>query len=83
VPCYGIDFAIGADLDKTVVRQIKSPITSDWRVYQNGFIAETVHCMNRTREAFRLVVIHRPIQGKIFNEVEEREKFTAIDTNRT
>ena len=79
----GIEFAIGADLDKAVVRQIESLGDSDWQVYQNGFIAETVHCMNKTRQAFRLIVIRRPIQGKLFDEVDEREKFTVIATNRT
>ncbi|WP_435549165.1 IS1380-like element ISDssp4 family transposase, partial [Desulfobacterium sp. N47] len=79
----GIKFAIGADLDKAVVRQIKSLGDSDWRVYQNGFIAETVHCMNKTKQSFRLVVIRRPIQVKLFNETDEKEKYTVIATNRT
>ena len=48
------------------LRQIKSLGDSDWKVYQNGFIAETVHCMNKTRKAFRLVVIRRPIHGGLF-----------------
>jgi hypothetical protein len=79
----GIEYAIGADLDQAVVRQIKSLGSSDWKVYQNGFIAETVHCMNKTRKAFRLVVIRRPVQGGLFGETDETEKFTAIATNRT
>lgn len=79
----GIEFAIGADLDQAVVSQIKSLSTSDWQAYQNGFIAETVHCMNKTKQAFRLVVIRRPIQVKLFDEAGETERFTAIATNRT
>lgn len=78
----GISYAIGAALDEAVVRQIQS-IGSDWKVYQNGFIAETVHCMNKTRQAFRLVVIRRPIQGKLFEQAGEAERYTAIATNRT
>ena len=79
----GIRYAIGADLDQAVMRQIESLGDSDWHEYQNGFIAETVHCMNKTEEAFRLVVIKRPVQGKLFEEGGETEKFTAIATNRT
>lgn len=78
----GIKFAIGADLDEAVVRQIKSLGGSEWREYQNGFIAETIHCMNRTKEAFRLVVIRRPVQGSLFDETEARERYTVIATNR-
>lgn len=79
----GIKWAIGADLDEAVVRQIKSIGNSDWQVYQNGFIAETVHCMNKTDQAFRLVVIRRPVQGKLFDETRASERYTAIATNRT
>lgn len=79
----GIEFAIGADLDKAVVRQIKSLGENDWKVYQNGFIGETVHCMNKTKQAFRLIVIRRPIQKKLFDETDEKEKYTVIATNRT
>ena len=79
----GIEFAIGADLDQAVVRQIKSLSPMDWQAYQNGFIAETVHCMNKSKQAFRLVVIRRPIQGKLFDEAGGTEKYTVIATNRT
>lgn len=77
-----IEYAIGADLDQAVVRQIKSIGSSDWHVYQNGFIAETVHCMNQTKQAFRLVVIRRPVQGQLFEQTSENERYTAIATNR-
>lgn len=79
----GIAYAIGTDLDEAVVRQIKSIGNSDWHGYQNGFIAETVHCMNKTKQAFRLVVIRRPVQGKLFEQTGETERYTAIATNRT
>lgn len=79
----GIDFAIGADLDSAVVSQIQSLQDRDWHVYKNGFIAETVHCMNKTKKAFRLVVIRRPVQGKLFNESELSDRYTAIATNRS
>jgi hypothetical protein len=78
---HGMEFAIGADLDEAVVRQINGLGSSDWRSYQNGFIAETVHCMNKTKEAFRLVVIRRPYQSKLYGEAEVSERFTAIATS--
>jgi hypothetical protein len=60
----GIGFAIGADLDEAVVAAIRSIPKGDWRSYEHGYIAETVHCMNKTRKAFRLIVIRRPNQRK-------------------
>jgi hypothetical protein len=78
----GIQYAIGADLDEAVVRQIKSIGNNDWQEYQNGFIAETVHCMNKSRQAFRLIVIRRPVQGRLFDETGPRERYTVIATNR-
>jgi hypothetical protein len=42
------------------VRAIKSLPEGEWRPYRGGHIAETVHCMNRTKKAFRLIVVRRP-----------------------
>jgi len=78
----GIEFAIGADLDQAVVRQIKSLGANDWHAYQNGFIAQTVHCMNKTKQAFRLVVIRRCYQVNLFDKAVVSEKYTVIATNR-
>jgi hypothetical protein len=78
-----IAYAIGADLDGAVVRAIQAISGAEWRAYQNGHIAETVHCMNKTKQAFRLVVIRRPLQQSLFDGVQESEKYTAIATNRT
>ncbi len=77
-------FAIGGDLDEAVVRQINSLGESDWRAYQNGFIAETIHCMNKTDQAFRLIVIRRPVQRDIFDAGEEEaNRYTVIVSNRS
>jgi hypothetical protein len=78
----GILYAIGGDLDAAVVRLIAGLGSREWRVYQNGFIAETVHCMNKTKRAFRLIVIRRPVQGELFEEGEKTERYTVIVTNR-
>ena len=80
---HRIKFAIGADLDEAVRRAIKAIGEQDWRPYQNGFIAETVHCMNKTQQAFRLIVIRRPMQGRLFDGQPEWEKYTVIATNGT
>ena len=78
----GIKFAIGADLDQAVVKEIENIKKEDWVPYQNGYIVETVHSMNKTKEAFRLIVIRRPYQGKLFGAEEVTEKYTAIASNR-
>jgi len=79
----GIVFAIGAVLDEAVVRQIQSLGENDWQPYQNGHIAETVHSMEKTTEAFRLIVLRRPVQKKLFEESTATEKYTVIATNCT
>lgn len=78
-----IEFAIGADLDEAVVRAIRAISGQEWRAYQNGHIAEAVHCMNKSKQAFRLVVIRRPVQGDLFGGAPATERYTAIATNRT
>ena len=79
----GIQFAIGADLDEAVVRGIKTIPDTQWRPYKNGSIAETIHCMEKTEEAFRLIVIRRPYQSTLFAQQEASLKYTVIATNRT
>lgn len=51
----GIEFAIGADLDEAVLEAIRTISNEDWAPYKNGYIAETIHSMNKTKEAFRLI----------------------------
>lgn len=81
-PHKEIAFATGGDQDKAVVSQINSLPESEWRVYQNGFIAEFVHCMNRTEHSFRMIVIRRPVQGLLFDGDEQSQRYTLIATNR-
>ena len=54
---------------------IRSIPKGDWRSYEGGYIAETVHCMNKTKKAFRLIVIRRPYQKELFGEGDERVKY--------
>jgi len=78
----GIAYAIGGDLDEAVKKVILTIQDDEWRLYQNGFIGETVHCMNQTKKAFRLVVIRRPFQSHLFDHEENGERYTIIATNR-
>jgi hypothetical protein len=79
---HGIQFAIGADLDTSVLTAIRAIPEGDWKSYKNGYIAETIHCMEKTEKAFRLMVIRRPYQGTLFSEEEASVKYTVIATNR-
>ena len=80
----GIGFAIiGADLDTLVLTAIKTIPENDWKPYKNGSIAETIHSMEKTEKAFRLIVICRPYQSTLFFEEDERVKYTVIATNKT
>lgn len=77
-----IKFAIGADLDEAVLKTIRAIPDKDWNSYKRGYIADTVHSMNKTKEAFRLIVIRRPYQRSIFSEQDTSVKYTVIATNR-
>ena len=78
----GIQFAIGADLDEAVVGAIRAIPEKEWKPYKNGYIAETIHSMEKTETAFRLIVIRRPYQGTLFAAEDTRLKYTVIATNR-
>lgn len=78
----GIKYAIGGDLDEAVKKVIAGMKAKEWSPYQNGFIGDTVHCMNKTKEAFRLIVIRRPYQGNLFGNEQREERYTVIATNR-
>jgi hypothetical protein len=80
---HGIQFAIGADLDTSVLTAIGAIPEDGWKPYKNGYIAETIHCMEKTEKAFRLIVIRRPYQSRLFAQEEASLKYTAIATNRT
>lgn len=76
-------FAIGADLDAGVKAEISSIPAKAWSSYQDGYIAETVHSMNRTKKAFRLIVIRRPSQLDLLTGQEKAsERYTVIASNR-
>jgi len=55
--CEGNDIKVlvGSDLNKAVLSVIRSILEGNWEPYKNGHITDTVHSMNKTKEAFRLI----------------------------
>ena len=84
----GRTFTITADLDAAVKREIKNLPASAWRPYRTAEgvatdreIAETVHTMNGTKQAFRLLVLRwRNPQPDLFEA--ERYCYHAVASNR-
>ena len=81
----GIRFVIGADLDAAVREAIRAIPETDWKPYQDGHIAETVHTMNKTHNAFRLIVVRRrvqnPLPGVETEEVSPDVRYKVLATN--
>ncbi len=80
----GIKFAIGAHIDRSVKEAILSIKKGEWRPYKNGsYISETVHCMEKTERAFRIIVVKRPYQPMLFGEeeIDLKKRYKVIATN--
>lgn len=75
-------FTITADQDKAVKEAIKAIREEEWRRHEKDReIAETVHSMKGTKEAFRLIVQRWPkLQGELFDP--DPYCYHAIATNR-
>ncbi len=77
-----VRYAITADQDKAVKLGIALIAEEDWKEPVRGCgyeIAETVHCMNETKKAFRLVIKRWvPRQGELF---ERSYFYHAVATN--
>ena len=82
---HHIAFAIGGRLDKATVSAIEQINDNQWEFYGDRQVAETVHSMEKTNKAFRLIVIKRPLQQTIIPDDEEPEsvRYTVIATNKT
>ena len=80
----GVKYGVTVDQDKAVKLAIAMIPSGDWEEPVKGCgyeLAETVHCMNETRKAFRLVVkrgIRR--QGELF-EKEGQYFYHAVASN--
>lgn len=79
----GILFSITGDKDSAVMKAIKAIREEEWEESPKGRqIAETIHTMNETKEAFRLMVQRWPKrQGDLFDP--EPYCYHVIATNRT
>jgi hypothetical protein len=80
----GVKYGITADQDQAVKKVIGMIGREEWREPVRGCgyeLAETVHCMNGTKKAFRLVVKReRRRQGELF-EREGQYFYHAVATN--
>ena len=74
-------FAIGADQDAAVKAAIAAIREGDWKKFRDGEIAETIHCMNKTDKAFRLIVLRRPREQDLFED-NGPYRYYAIASNR-
>jgi hypothetical protein len=74
-------FAIGADRDAAVKTAIAALPEGEWKTFRDGEIAETVHCMNKTNKAFRLIVMRRPREQDLFED-HTPYRYHAIASNR-
>jgi len=74
-------FAIGADQDAAVKAAIAAIPERDWKQFRDGEIAETVHCMNKTDKAFRLIVMRHPREQDLFED-KSPYRYHAIASNR-
>jgi len=82
--CFEHDmlFTITADQDKAVKEAIKNIREEDWQSYKGDReIGETIHTMNHTNEAFRLIVQRWPkVQAELFDP--DPYCYHVIATNR-
>ena len=84
----GRNFSITADLDGAVKREIRNLPETAWQPYRTAEglatdreSAETVHSMNGTEQAFRLIVLRWPNpQPNLFEA--DRYGYHAVATNR-
>lgn len=75
----GKTFAIGGRLDKSTQQAIAEIPESAWKHYPDCAVAETLHSMNETKKAFRLIVVRYKHQAELFDDVP---KHHVIASNR-
>ena len=75
----GKTFAIGARLDVPTQKAIAEIPESAWKHYADCAVAETLHCMNETKKAFRLIVVKHKRQSELF---DDKPSYHVIASNR-
>ncbi len=76
-------FPIGADQDAAVKAAIAGIPESDWKTFRDGEIAETIHCMNKTDKAVRLIVLRRPRDCAIRRSLGQAQNFPDLASNES
>jgi hypothetical protein len=76
----GKTFAIGGRLDAPTLAAIAAIPESGWTQYADCAVAETVHSMERTDKAFRLIVVRYPQQTNLLES--EHPRYHVIASNR-
>ncbi len=76
----GVQYAVGGHLDAATLEVIAAIPAAAWVPYRDGFVAETVHTMNKMETAFRLIVFKRLRQGALF--LEEGQRYHVVASNR-
>ena len=77
----GKTFAIGGRLDAPTLAVIAAIPDAAWTHYADCAVAETVHSMEHTDKAFRLIVVRHVHQGELLEE--DRPRYHVIASNRT
>ena len=77
----GKTFAIGGRLDTPTLAAIAAIPDSAWKHYADCAVAETVHSMEETEKAFRLIVVRYHQQGDLLEEGQAR--YHVIASNRS
>jgi hypothetical protein len=75
----GKTFAIGGRLDAPTQKVIADLPESAWKHYADCAVAETLHSMNETKKAFRLIVVKHPRQVELF---DDKPRYHVIASNR-
>ena len=76
----GKTFAIGGRLDASTQKTIDAIPDDAWKQYADCALAETLHSMNNTGKAFRLVVVKYLRQTELF---DDQPRYHVIASNRT
>jgi hypothetical protein len=75
----GKTFAIGGRLDAPTQKVIAEIHESAWKHYADCAVAETLHSMNGTKKAFRLIVVKHKRQVELF---DDKPRYHVIASNR-
>ena len=76
----GKTFAIGGRLDTATQKAIADIPESEWKHYADCAVAETLHSMNETKKAFRLIVVKHKRQAELF---DDSPRYHVIASNRS